>query len=119
VESRVGGETAVCVWAHGEGWGQRASRGVWGLRNTGVGRAPRHAGVAWGRSSPRTDLKNPSGARIGRGGWRLWPAPGQGAGPDPSPQGSSRDGQAGHATRRGGCVAVGGPTVGRGVAPQL
>jgi len=116
-----GGETGGCVWAHGEGWGQRASRAVWGPRDTRAGRAPRHAGVAWGRPSPRTDLENPSGARIGGvgEGWRVWPAPGQGAGPDPPPRRSSRDGQQRHATRRGGFVAVGGPTVGRGVAPRL
>jgi len=73
----------VCVWAHGEGWGQRALRGVWGPQDTGAGRATRHAGVAWGRYSPRTELDNPSGASIGEGGGRLWPAPGQGAGPEP------------------------------------
>jgi len=82
----------VFVWDHGEVWGKRASRGVTGggvgVRDTGAGRAPRHAGAAWARSSPRTDLDNPSGARIG-GGWmrRLWPGPCQGAGPDRPPRG--------------------------------
>jgi len=43
--------------------------------------------------------------------------PGDRAGPPSS--GSSRDGRGLHVTRRGGCVAVGGSAVGRGVAPQL
>jgi len=79
----------VCVWAHGEGWGQRASRGVWGPRDTGAGRAPRHAGVAWGRSSPRTDLDNPSGARIGgeRGGCGCGRHLARGPGRNPLPRG--------------------------------
>jgi len=82
--------------------GQRASRGlagVWGPRDTGARRAQRHAGVDWARSSPLTDLDNPSGARIGRGwGRRLWSATCQGAGPDPSTRG--RRGTGGDATSR-------------------
>jgi len=72
VTSRVGGqesrcrtwwgsETGVYVWAHGEGLGQRASRGVtgvWGPRDLGGGRARRHAGGGSARSSPWTDLDN-------------------------------------------------------------
>jgi len=41
---------------------------VWGPRDTGAGCAPCQAGAAWARSSQRTDLDNPSGARIGGGG---------------------------------------------------
>jgi len=96
-----GGETGVCVWAHGEGWGQRASRGVCEPRDTDVGRAPRHAGVAWGRSSPGTDLDNPSGARIG-GGWVAVVAgtrPGGRAGTPSSGVVAGRAGTPRHATR--------------------
>ena len=66
-----GSDTGVYMWAHGGGSGQRASRGVAGVcgpRDTGAGRAQRHAGVGGDRSSPWTDLDNPSWAGIGGGG---------------------------------------------------
>jgi len=52
---------------------------------------PRRCGVGPIQSAdrPRQPLL---GEVPGEGGWRLWPAPGQGAGPDPPPQGSSREG---------------------------
>jgi len=92
---------------------------VWVPRDTGAGRAQRHEGVGWARSSPWTDLDNPSGARIGGGVGGAVVAgtlPGGRAGPPSS--WSSRNGWGRHVTRRGGCVAVGGSAVGRGVAPQ-
>ena len=115
-----GGETGVRVRAHGGGWGQRESRRVSGPRYTGAGRAPRHAGAALARSSPRTDLDNPSGARIG-GRWGAAVVVGirPGGRVGPSSSGSSRDGQRHHVRRQGGCVAAGGPALGRGVAHQL
>jgi len=91
----------VCVWAYGEGSGQRASRGVCGPRDTGAGRTPRHTGVAWGRSSPRTDLDNRSGARIGGGGGAVGAGVGPGgrAGPPSSGVVAGRAETPRHATR--------------------
>jgi len=78
------------------------SRRVWGPRDTGAGRPPRHTGVAWGRSSPRTDRDNPSGPRIGgKGGLAVVAGtqPGGRAGRLSSGVVAGRAGMPRHATR--------------------
>jgi len=91
-------ETGVCVWAHEEGSGLRASRGCGG-RETPE-RAGHNATWGWGEPDP---VRGPTSTTpLGRGsggGWEWsWPAPCQGAGPDPPPRG--RRGTGGDATSR-------------------
>jgi len=118
--ARGGGVRPGCSCGPTGRGGANVCHGGCGGRDTPV-QAARHATPVWRGADP---VRGPTSTTpLGRGsrggGWRLLPAPGQGAGPEPPPQGSSRDGQGRHVTRRGSCLAVGGLTVGRGVAPQL
>jgi len=113
----------VCVWAHGEKSGPRASRGCGG-RGT-LARAVHNATRVWVEPDPvrvppsTTPLgRGPGGGGGGGGGW-LWLAPCQGAGPDPPTRG--RRGTGGDATSRdeGAVWRSGGSAAGSGAALQL
>jgi len=88
------------------GVGPACVAGVCGPRKTGAGRARRYGGVGGARSSPWTDLDNPSGGGGGGGGGVLVGGTLSEGRAGPPSSWSSPDGRGLHVSQRGGCVAV-------------